>query len=193
VGHASDMSHVPLSALEDGLDAVRLAPKDTGTVELIVRRPAEDEREVLARARLDPIEGLTGDNWRMRSNSRHEDGSPRTTTQLTLMNARAAALVAGALERWPLAGDQLFVDLDLSYANLPPGTALQVGSAMLEVTDEPHHGCGKFARRFGVDALKFVNSQPGRELNLRGIYTRIVTGGTIRAGDAIRKTAPNER
>jgi MOSC domain-containing protein YiiM len=180
------MSHVPWSALEDGLGAVRLAPNDTGTVELIVRRPAEEEREVVARARLDPIEGLAGDSWHMRSNSRHEDGSPRRDTQLTLMNARAAALVAGARERWPLAGDQLFVDLDLSYANLPPGTALQVGSAVLEVTDEPHHGCGKFARRFGVDALKFVNSQPGRELNLRGIYARIVTGGTIRAGDAIR-------
>jgi hypothetical protein len=193
VRHASDMNHVPLTALEDGLDAVRVAPKDSGTVELIVRRPAEEEREVVARARLDPIEGLAGDNWRMRSNSRQEDGSPRTDTQLTLMNARAAALVAGARERWPLAGDQLFVDLDLSYANLPPGTALQVGSAVLEVTHEPHRGCGKFARRFGVDALKFVNSQPGRELNLRGIYTRIVTGGTIRAGDAIRKTAPSAR
>jgi MOSC domain-containing protein YiiM len=105
------------------------------------------------------------------------------------MSSRAASLVAGERERWPLAGDQLFVDLDLSYANLPPGTALEVGSAILEVTDEPHRGCGKFARRFGVDALKFVNSPPGRELNLRGIYTRVVTGGTIRAGDTIRKRA----
>ena len=180
------MNPVPLTALEEGLDAVRLAPKDHGTLELIVRRPADEEREVVAGARLDPVEGLVGDNWCMRSNSRHEDGSPRQDTQLTLMNARAAALVAGARERWPLAGDQLFVDLDLSYANLPPGTALQVGSAVLEVTQEPHRGCGKFARRFGVDALKFVNSQPARELNLRGIYARIVTGGTICAGDAIR-------
>jgi hypothetical protein len=187
------MRHAPLTALEDGLDTVYLAPKDTGTVELIVRRPAEDEREVVAGARLDAIEGLVGDSWHMRPNSRHEDGSPRPDTQLTLVNARAAALVAGGRDRWALAGDQLFVDLDLSHANLPPGTGLRVGSAVLEVTDEPHNGCGKFARRFGVDALKFVNSERGRELNLRGIYARIVTGGTIRTGDTIRKTLPSAR
>jgi hypothetical protein len=183
------MGHVPLAALEDGLKGIRLAPKDIGTVELIVRRPAEDEREVVADTWVDPIKGLAGDNWQTRPNSRHEDGSMRPQTQLTLVNARAAALVAGARERWPLAGDQLFVDLDLSHANLPPGTALRAGSAVLEVTDEPHHGCGKFARRFGVDALKFVNSPPGRELNLRGIYARIVTGGTIRIGDTICRFA----
>jgi hypothetical protein len=193
VRHASEMPHVPLAALEDRLSAVRLAPSDAGIVELIVRRPAEDEREVVAVARVDPNKGLAGDNWHMRPNSRHEDGSRRPETQLTLMNARAAALVAGARERWSLAGDQLFVDLDLSHANLPPGTALQAGSAVLEITDEPHHGCGKFARRFGVDALKFVNSRAGREFNLRGIYARIVTGGTIRTGDTIRKTAPSAR
>jgi MOSC domain-containing protein YiiM len=183
------MRHVPLIALEAGLETVRLAPKDTGVLELIVRRPGEEEREVVAAARVDPAEGLVGDNWPTRANSRHEDGSPRPETQLTLMSSRAAALLAGARERWPLAGDQLFVDLDLSYANLPPGTALHVGSAVLEITGEPHLGCGKFARRFGVDALKFVHSEPGRELNVRGIYARIVTGGTIRAGDAIRKAA----
>jgi hypothetical protein len=175
--------------VEDGLEAVRLAPKDTGTVELIVRRPAEDEREVVAGARLDPVEGLVGDNWPARANSRHEDGTPRPETQLTLMSARAAALLAGPRERWQLAGDQLFVDLDLSGANLPPGTVLRIGSAVLEITDEPHHGCGKFARRFGVDALKLVNSPPGRELKLRGIYARIVTGGAIATGDAISVTS----
>jgi hypothetical protein len=187
------VEHGRLTPLEDGLDTVRLAPKDIGAVELIVCRPAEDERQVVAYARLDPDQGLSGDNWQIRPNSRYTDGSPRPDTQLTLMNVRAAALVAGARERWPLAGDQLFVDLDLSQTNLPPGTALHVGSAVLEVTDEPHHGCGKFARRFGVDALKLVNSQAGRDLNLRGIYARIVTGGTIRTGEMIRKTAPTAR
>jgi hypothetical protein len=187
VRHASNVRPVSLKALDDGIDAVRLAPADIGTVELIVRRPAEDEREVVASARLDPVVGLAGDNWQARPNSRHEDGSRRPETQLTLMNARAAALVAGARERWALAGDQLFVDLDLSRANLPPGITLHVGSAVLEVSDEPHNGCGKFARRFGVDALKVVNSQAARELNLRGIYARIATGGTVRVGDTVRK------
>jgi MOSC domain-containing protein YiiM len=105
------------------------------------------------------------------------------------MNARVAALVAGDRERWARAGDQLYVDLDLSGDNLPPGTRLELGSAVIEVTDQPHRGCGKFARRFGVDALKFVNSDAGEELNLRGINTRIVTGGTVRVGDEIRKAA----
>ena len=90
------------------------------------------------------------------------------------MNARAAALVAGDRERWPLAGDQLYVDLDLSGENLPPGTRLAIGSAVVEVTDEPHTGCKKFSARFGLDALEFVNSPEGRALNLRGINTRVV-------------------
>jgi MOSC domain-containing protein YiiM len=104
-----------------------------------------------------------------------------------VMNARSAALVAGARERWSLAGDQLYVDFGLGYGDLPPGTRLAVGSAVIEITAEPHRGCGKFAARFGVDALKFVNSAVGRELNLRGVNARIVEGGVVRAGDSIRR------
>ena len=159
---------------------VRRSPADDGTVELIVRRPAEGEREVLAEAALDEDLGLVGDGW-------HARGTPHPDRQLTLMNARSAALVAGSRERWPLAGDQLFVDLALGEANLPPGTRLAVGSAVIEVTAEPHRGCGKFSRRFGVDAMKFVNSAAGRELNLRGINARVVRAGTVRTGDAIRR------
>ena len=180
------MTQVELGALERGLAEIRRSPTGAGTVELIVRRPAEDRREVIAEAELDPVEGLVGDGWRARGSSATDDGSPHPDMQLTLMNARVAALVTQAPDGWPLAGDQLYVDLDLSVANLPPGTRLHVGAAVIEVTAEPHRGCGKFARRFGVDALRFVNSATGRELNLRGINTRIVSGGTVRAGDAIR-------
>ncbi len=103
------------------------------------------------------------------------------------MNARAASLVAGDPERRALAGDQLYVDLDLSERNVPPGTRLRVGSALLEVTALPHRGCGKFTARFGVDAAKFVNSAVGRELNLRGINARVLEGGTVRVGDLAEK------
>ena len=103
------------------------------------------------------------------------------------MSSRAAALVAGDRERWPLAGDQLYVDLDLSDENLPPGTRLALGSAVLEVTDEPHTGCKKFTARFGLDAMVFVNSPVGRALNLRGINARVVESGTVRVGDAVTK------
>jgi MOSC domain-containing protein YiiM len=96
-------------------------------------------------------------------------------------------LLAGERDRWPLAGDQLYVDFDLSYENLPPGTRLQVGAAVLEVSDLPHTGCAKFTARFGSAATRLVNAKPNRELRLRGMNTRIFTPGAVRPGDPIRK------
>lgn len=177
-----------MSTLHAGIDLVRGAPLDGGRVELIVRRPQIESREVVGEAMLDERAGLVGDSWLERAGGAGADADAHRETQITLMNARTAQLIAGDRERWPLAGDQLYVDLDLSAANLSPGTQLQIGSAVLEVTAEPHRGCGKFSRRFGVDALKFVNSDVGRELNLRGINTRIVRGGVVCAGDRIYKT-----
>jgi MOSC domain-containing protein YiiM len=171
-----------LAALETGLEHIRSSPSDEGVVRLLVRRPAVDEREVLAEAMLDAEAGLVGDGWSTR-------GRANPDLQLTLMNARVAELVAGSAERWSLAGDQLYVDLSLSTGDLPAGTRLAVGSALIEVTDEPHRGCGKFAARFGVDALRFVNSKVGRELNLRGVNARVLSGGVVRRGDAIRRAA----
>jgi MOSC domain-containing protein YiiM len=167
-----------LDALRAGLDEIRRSPADDGKVELIVRRPAENEREILNSAGLDATAGLIGDGWLSRN------ADPKR--QVTLMNARVAALLARSRERWPLAGDQLYVDFDLSNANLPPGSRLKVGSAILEVTAEPHRGCKKFAARFGLDALRLVNSQVGYALNLRGINTRVVNSGLVRPGDLIR-------
>jgi hypothetical protein len=181
------MPHVQRQVLEAGVAQVRDAPNDAGTVELIVRRPAEGQRELLDEAELDVVEGLVGDNWRTRGSRATKDGSAHPDLQLTLTNARAIALVAQTRERWALAGDQLYVDLDLSETNLPAGTRLQVGSAVIEVTAIPHTGCGKFGRRFGLDALKFISSPVGRELNLRGRNARIVASGTVRLGDTLRK------
>jgi MOSC domain-containing protein YiiM len=175
--------HVPLATLETGLDVIRGAPRDTGRVELIVRRPQENEREVIADGSLDEALGLVGDRWPASTSAR----TAGAATQLTLMNARAAAAVAGDRDRWQLAGDQLYVDFDLSTTNVPPGTRLRIGSAIVEISAEPHRGCGKFASRFGVDAMKFVNSQVGRELNLRGVNARVVIAGTVRTGDAVVK------
>jgi MOSC domain-containing protein YiiM len=181
------VEHLDLAALEAGLATVRQAPKDHGRVELICRRPATEQREVVAEAVLDTERGLMGDNWLTRGSKSTDDGSAHPDMQLTLMNARSAALIAGTPERRQLAGDQLFVDFDLSVENLPPGTRLKLGEATVEITEIPHRGCGKFSSRFGVDAIKFVNSEVGRQLNLRGVNARIVEGGVVRTGDAIVK------
>jgi MOSC domain-containing protein YiiM len=171
--------------LEAGLEHLRTSPKGEGVVEMIVRRPVEDERELLEEAELDLIDGLVGDSWRARGRSGGRPANEKA--QVTVMNARSTALVAGDRERWPLAGDQLYVDFDLSGEHIPPGTRLGVGSAVIEVTDDPHTGCKKFSTRFGLEALQFVNSPEGRALNLRGINTRVVQAGTVRVGDAIRR------
>jgi MOSC domain-containing protein YiiM len=171
--------HYDLSTLEAGIGELRRAPADVGTVELIVRRPAENEREILSDAQLDTGDGMVGDGWLAR------DGD--VWRQVTVMNARAVALLAGPRDRWPLAGDQLYVDFDLSAENLPPGAQVEVGTAILEVSGKPHRGCKKFSARYGLDALRFVNSSTGRALNLRGINARVVRSGVVRAGDTVRK------
>jgi MOSC domain-containing protein YiiM len=182
------MLYVTTEALLAGLDEIRRAPADGGRVAMIVRRPGQDEREVLSGGLLDRVQGLVGDNWHIRPSARTGDGSPHPDRQLTLMNARSAALVAGDPGRWPLAGDQLYIDLDLGVDNLPPGTRLELGSAVIEITDQPHRGCAKFAQRFGRDALRFVNSPEGCKLNLRGVNARVVVSGRISVGDVARKT-----
>lgn len=179
--------HVRLQELETGLDEIRRAPRDRGTLRLIVRRPRVDAREVLEEGRLDPARGLVGDSWETRGSSRSGTGSAHPDMQLNIMNARAIALVAQSPDRWALAGDQLYIDLDLSADNLPPGTRLTLGSAVIEVTEQPHTGCGKFAARFGVDAVKFVNSPEGKKLRLRGLNAKVAVPGVIRVGDVAKK------
>lgn len=180
------MRHQTLSELQSRLDDVRDAPTASGTLELIVRRPAPAEREVLAEGRLDALEGLVGDRW-LESTRGATGKRADPDRQLTVMSSRAAALFAGPRERWALCGDQLYVDLDVSYANVPPGTRLSVGMAVIEVTSPLHLGCGKFVRRFGVDAQKLTKSPAGRELNVRGINARVVVPGTVRCGDSVTK------
>jgi hypothetical protein len=179
------MEHADTAALEAGLEHIRASPKHRGTVELIVRRPAEGEREAVTQATLDPVAGLVGDSWSVRGSDRNGPDEPNRGRQLTMMNARVAHVLAGPPEGWLPAGDQLYVDLDLSSENLAPGTRLLVGSALIEISHEPHLGCGKFLKRFGVDAQRFVNSAVGRELKLRGVNATVLETGTVRVGDVI--------
>jgi hypothetical protein len=183
----AEVRHFTTEELEAGLGHILLSPKDEGVLELIVRRPAVDEREVLEEGELDLVEGLKGDSWKVRGSSRTPDGSAHPDMQLNVMNARILDLVARDRERWRLAGDQLIVDMDLSDENLPAGTRLALGSAVIEVTEQPHTGCKKFVSRFGEDAVKFVNSPQGKRLRLRGLNARVVRPGVIRVGDAVRK------
>jgi MOSC domain-containing protein YiiM len=175
-----------LAELDTHLDHIRAAPRDHGTVALIVRRPEREARDAVEQAELDPTRGLVGDNWSTRGSKRTPDGSANLDQQLTLMSIRAIAAITEA-ERYALAGDQLFVDFDLSHASLPAGTRLAIGGAVVEITEVPHTGCDKFSARFGSDATKWVNTGAGRELRLRGVNARIVSGGLVRRGDAIRR------
>ena len=181
--------HLTTTQLEEGIDDVRLSPAGVGSVELIACRPERDARNVLDEARLDPTVGLVGDMWHERASTTSPDGGPHPDRQLTLMNVRFARLITGGDDdRVALAGDQLYVDFDLSVANAPAGTRLRVGDeAIVEFTAEPHTGCGKFSGRFGPDALRFANGPLGSSLRLRGANTRVVRGGAIRRGDAVTK------
>ena len=181
------MRHLSAQEIEAGLDVIKQSPKNDGVLHLIVRRPQVGAREILVEAELDHTVGLVGDTWSQRKSTRTDDGSPHPDMQLNVMNSRTIALLAQTKDRWPLAGDQLFVDLDLSEENLPPGTRLAMGSAVIEITSQPHTGCGKFVERFGVDAVQFVNSPTGRRLRLRGLNAKVVRPGRIREGDRVLK------
>ncbi len=187
------MQHLSRAQLEAGLGLVLGSPRADGALVLLVRRPAAGIRELVAEATLDPAAGLVGDNWLDRGSSSTPDGSADPQRQVTVMNAQLAELVAGSPDRMPLAGDQLYLDLDISVGNLPAGSLLRVGDAVLEVSAAPHLGCAKFVERFGSDAMRFVNSRVGRQLRLRGMNARVVRAGTVRLGDRAgpsRLTAP---
>jgi len=176
-----------LAELEAKLDRIRQSPRDVGTVKLVVRRPEQDTREILATGQLDPALGLVGDNWKTRGSRSTPDGSANPEMQLNVMNARVVELLAETPERRALAGDQLYVDFDLSESNCPTGTRLAIGAAVIEVTAPPHTGCRKFSARFGADAMKFVNSEEGRKLRLRGLNAKVIIAGAVRPGDPVRK------
>ena len=183
----AEIKHLSTPDLEAGLDHIINSPKNQSVLDMIVSRPEEDAREVMELADLDVNVGLVGDTWQDRPSARSGDGKAHPDMQITMMNYRVADLVAQSKDRWPLAGDQLFVDLDLSKANVPPGTRISVGEAILEATTQPHTGCKKFAERFGVEALKFISEPTNRELQLRGINLKVIQGGEIRPGNAVKK------
>jgi len=181
------VEHLSRERLMAGLGQIRNSPHDSGRLVLLVRRPAVGARDMPAEAVIGEVNGLDGDNWLARGSRSTPDGSADPNRQITVMNARVAELVAGGTDRMPLAGDQLYLDLDLSHDNLPAGSLLAVGQAVLQVSDAPHLGCVKFLERFGAEAMRFVNSRLGRQLRLRGMNTRVVAPGTVRVGDLATK------
>ena len=184
---ADEARHRSAVELEAALPQIREAPAGTGTIQLIVRRPAENAREVLDEARINDAEGIEGDTWNQRGTSLSADGGPHPNKQITIMNSRAAEAVIGPIERWPLAGDQIYADLDIGHEALPADTQLSIGTAVVEVAVEPHTGCAKFAARFGREALRFVNTGEGSNLRLRGVNCRVIQPGKVRVGDSVTR------
>lgn len=179
--------HRSREELEGGLEDIAEAPKDRGRLEAIVLRPAFGERKTLNSAELSPDAGIKGDHWAKGCWRSLPDGRPDPDVQVCIMSARVIRLIAGDKANWPPAGDQLFIDLDLSRDNLAPGQRLSLGSTILEITEVPHNGCQKFVKRYGLDATQFVNSKIGKENRLRGIYAKVIEAGTISVGDIIEK------
>lgn len=181
-----ESQHLSREELDAGLENILQSPKSNGVLSMIVQRPDINERNEVEVGNLSVAEGLIGDNWKARGSRMTADRSAHPDMQLNIMNTRAIELIAQDRSRWPLAGDQLYIDLDLSLENLPAGTRLQVGEAVVQVTDIPHRGCLKFVERFGRDAMEFVNSELGCQLNLRGINAKVVQGGEIRITDPVK-------
>lgn len=177
----------PERDFEPFLEHVRSAPAEGGVVELIVRRPDRELRQLLDEVALDPATGVAGDNWTARPSKSTPDGSPDPEDQVTIMSTRVLAAIAPDRDAWPLAGDQLYVDADLSAENLPAGSRIGLGTAILVVSEKPHTGCAKFSARFGSDALRWINSPTGRELRMRGINARVEQAGIVRVGDTLRR------
>jgi hypothetical protein len=179
--------HLTLDELNAGVDEIRNSPADAGAIEMIVRRPDIGERVVVQEAELDLGLGMIGDNWATRGSTSTPDGSSHPNKQITVMNVRAISLLAPERENWPIAGDQIYVDMDLSQENLPPGTLLELGTAVIRVSEEPQTACATFSARFGSDAMKFFNSPEGRSLQLRGINAKVVQAGVVQVGDVVKK------
>ncbi len=182
--------HATVDQLDAGLDHIRQSPADNGSLRMIVQRPDVDQREVVTEGMLDVDAGLIGDSWQSRGSTRTPDGGPNPAAQVTIINARLIGLLARTEDRWPLAGDQLVIDIDMSEKNLPPGTQLAIGSAVIEISEEPHTGCAKFAQRFGHDALRFISTPQGQALRLRGVNTRVIQSGAIQLGDLATRLQP---
>lgn len=181
--------HLTKDELEAGLPAILDSPKDRGRLEAIVVRPQSGERLDLSHVAISLAHGTHGDHWAKGCWKTTEDGKPHPDVQICIMNARAIALIAGDRSRWPLAGDNLYIDMDLAPENLRPGQRLAIGTAVIEITDTPHNGCDSFVRRFGRDATVFVNDRRGKQHRLRGIYARVVQDGHVTVGDVVRKVA----
>ncbi len=182
-----EIKHLTKEELEAGLDEIQKSPLNNGILEMIVCRPKKNAREILETGELDTEVGLIGDNWKTRGSWATKDKKAHPEMQINIMNSRAISLIAVEKERWQLAGDQLFVDMNLSDENLPCGSKLKIGDAILEVTAVPHNGCVKFTKRFGVEATRFANSKIGKQLHLRGINAKVIKAGRISVGDAVTK------
>lgn len=179
--------HLSKAELAAGLPGVLESPKDNGAIEQIIVRPAANERRPVNSVAISLAGGLEGDHWAQGCWKSNESGEPHPDVQICMMNSRCIDLIAGDKSNWAPAGDNLFIDMDLTPDNLPPGTHISMGTAVLEITDTPHKGCAKFIERYGRDACVFVNVGDGDRYKLRGIYGRVVQDGVISVGDKVSK------
>lgn len=186
----SMFKYLSTEEVEAGVENIKESPKNNGVLQLIVRRPETETREIISTGKINFENGLEGDNWKPRGSRHTPDNSADPEAQITLMNSRVIDLLANDKENWQLAGDQLFVNMDLSIENLPPLSQIQMGSAILEISAKPHTGCKKFSGRFGIEALVFISTPLGKSLRMRGVNAKVIQAGEIHVGDVIRRVSP---
>ncbi|MEM7334639.1 MAG: MOSC domain-containing protein [Chloroflexota bacterium] len=176
-----------MTQLNEGIPVILESPKNNGRIDLITIRPATNERVLKDEVEISIENGVEGDNWKTRGSNSMPDKSSNPEAKITIMNSRVIKHITQSDSGWEWAGDQFFVEMDLSEENLPAGQQLQLGTAVLEVSAVPHTGCAKFVARFGKDAHKFVNNQYGRSQRFRGVNLKVIKGGTVKVGDTAQK------
>lgn len=178
---------VTTAELAAALPYVCAAPKTATTIDSLCFRPARNQREFPAELQLSRAEGIRGERWLTEPWLRLPDGSPDPNIQVSILPLRVLNLVWTDRENTPHPGDTIIADLDTSLTNLPPGSLLQAGTAILRVSDEFNEGCVKWKVRYGQAAKDWITAPGHPQLRLRGVLCAVEQDGFIRAGDALTK------
>ncbi|MGJ8650411.1 MAG: MOSC domain-containing protein [Opitutaceae bacterium] len=171
---------------DTAIQLAHTAPVGSGRVDYLINRPSEGVHELVDSLYLDVENGIEGDRWKETAWLRLPDGAPDPRVQVSLTNTRVMQCFTGTeADAVFRCGDNIYTDLNLTETHLPVGTLLQIGEAVIEVSDVVNDACGKFAQRFGAEAFQAVRAPTNVGLRLRGLFARIRQSGRVQCGDTL--------